>query len=86
MGQMLYTRMDSGSEYMVQTCMSGSNYTGQPYDGGPGGADSTDDERAAGAVDTPLDAMRAMLAEAAALRLPMVGAEIIQLGQLLYGC
>jgi hypothetical protein len=39
---------------------------------GPGGADSSDEVRAAGAVDTPLDAMRVMLAEAAALRLPMV--------------
>ena len=39
---------------------------------GPGGANSTDEERAEGAIVTPLDDMRAMLAEASKLRLPMV--------------
>lgn len=39
---------------------------------GPGSAESSDEERAAGAVDTPLEAMREMLVEAADRGLPMV--------------
>ena len=39
---------------------------------GAGGADTTDEERAGGAIVTPLEDMRAMLAEAAKLRLPMI--------------
>ena len=43
---------------------------------GNGAGDAADEQRKEGAVDTPLDAMREMLEEAAALGLPMVGSVV----------